>query len=189
MGRASGLTAVWLVCTASAVGVGFAAAGLVEYPRSAAAGPHPAGVLGASSREEATPRPGATPTSTSPQSVRAPGGSARGSPGGLEPNRTEPGQSSALPGLSTDGGYVGGTCSGGTIQVSASPNPGWTVADLREPGEDEAEPGEVFFVRPGAGQETIAVEAWCLGEIPVFAIDGEEADDHDTHEVHDPEEG
>jgi hypothetical protein len=94
-----------------------------------------------------------------------------------------------LHGLSTAGGYVGGTCSDGTIKVSASPNPGWTVADLREPGEDEAEPGEVFFVRTGAGQETIAVEAWCMGELPVFAIDAEEADDHDTHEVHDPDEG
>jgi hypothetical protein len=186
MGRTSGLAAVWLVCTASAVGVGFAAAGLVEYPRSAAAGPHPEGVLVAVSRQDPTPGPGATLESPSPRpSTNAPADSARGAPGTLNPSRS----STLTRGLSTAGGYVGGTCSGGEIEVSGSPNPGWTVADLREPGEDEAEPGEVFFVRTGASRETIAVEAWCLGQVPVFAIDAEEADDHDPAEAHDPDEG
>ena len=176
MGRWWGLTTVWMVFTASAVGVGFAASGLIEYPRSAAAGPHPAGMLVNAPRTSPTPRSAATPPRQPP------------SPTVDSPLVDNAGVGVGWLGDSgwavTVGGYVSGTCFAGEIRVSASPNPGWSVTDLSEPGEDS---GEVGFARSGNSGSIVTVEAWCWGGVPTFAIDVDEADDELDPDLPEPE--
>jgi len=176
MGRWWGLTTVWMVFTASAVGVGFAASGLIEYPRSAAAGPHPAGMLVNAPRTSPTPRSAATP----PRQPPSPTVTAQPE----SPNQPTPTPALSTRGLSTVGGYVSGTCFAGEIRVSASPNPGWSVTDLSEPGEDS---GEVGFARSGNIGSIVTVEAWCWGGVPTFAIDVDEADDELDPDLPEPE--
>jgi hypothetical protein len=157
MARFWGLLALWLLCAAGAVGVGFTASGLIEYPRSAHVGAHPA-ALQVDPRARLQPPPDNLPAGDAVPAASDP----------------SPSATAATRGFTTEGGYVSGTCRAGRVSLSAAPHEGWTVTDLVEPGEESAEVG---FIPAGQRAVAVAVEAWCLGGIPAFALDDVEADD------------
>ena len=181
MSRAWGLVAVWVLFAATAVGVGFTAAGLIEEPRAAAAGPEmpvattpPAGAR----RSRAAVPPGQTPSASAQQegpNAESVGPTAAGEATTAEGSGTPSTQQgpSITKGISTVGGYVSGTCSWGVMRMSASPNAGWVLAELSGPEEERA---KAEFEQAGQGGAKVEVEAWCQGGKPAFAVDGEDGD-------------
>ena len=167
MSRAWGLVAVWVLFAATAVGVGFMAAGLIEEPRAAAAGPEmpvattpPAGAR----RSRIAVPPGQTPSvSAQEEAPRAEsvGPTAAGEATAAEGSGTPSTQQgpSITKGISTVGGYVSGTCSWGVMRMSASPTAGWVLAELSGPGEErggeEGGESDMGDEAVGSGNDTI----------------------------------
>lgn len=205
MKRSIGLVTVWLLFATAAVGVGFAAAGVIEQPlgADAAAGASvslletsPGGddagqtSLPSATRSPvtvATPAPKGTATSR-PSSARPrastsarpaqplPTTTPRHTPA-TQPPRTTPAASTSITrGISTAGGYVSGTCADGLVRVSASPNPGWELKDISPPGRVE---GEAEFEETGEGEGKVEVDVRCSGGKPTFLVQAE-TDDSDS---------
>lgn len=192
MSKRYALVGVWVVFAAAAIGVGFAAAGLVDAPfgqraagsglRGVAAGGPDAQVSGTG-----TTSPSATATtSAAPRGSKA-GGSHQG--GGGNGGRTAtptPGSASAstggsshsgsggatpaaggqVRGITTRGGWVQGRCSGGLVSLSASPAVGWAL-DGRSSGANSS--GEVRFEESGGAGE-VRVTATCAAGAPRFSV-------------------
>lgn len=184
MSRAWGLVAVWVLFAATAVGVGFTAAGLIEEPRAAAASPDmPVATTppGGARRSRAAVPPGSTPSVSAQQegpNAESLGPSATGQAttgrGSGSPSTSSTQQAPSITkGISTVGGYVSGTCSWGVVRMSASPNAGWVLAELSGPGKERA---KAEFEQAGQGGAKVEVEAWCQGGRPAFAVDGEDGD-------------
>jgi hypothetical protein len=191
--RTVGLVAVWLLFATTAVGVGFAAAGVMEEPFRGGprvveavgptADPAPTSAVSGSRTPAATRSvdspPPPTRTVTAPRvAPSAPRSTSRPTPSATRVT-TRPAASTR--GISTAGGYVSATCTGSLTRVSASPNPGWELKDISEPGRSE---GEAEFERTGdGGDSTVEVAVRCVDGKPVFTVQSEaEAEDHDPDE-------
>jgi hypothetical protein len=147
--RRAALVVLWAVFAAAAVGVGFAAAGLVGDPFTAAT----TDVLDRSPRTgPAAPPPATTSTTPSPGTS-----SATASPGGGRPPTRS---------LNTRAGLVSATCQGGLVRLSASPAVGWGIEDI---DADPRPEGRVRFERDEDGR--VEVRASCAGDVATFTVD------------------
>ena len=137
---------MWALFAAAAVGVGFAAAGLVGDPFTDG-GVSTGGVTTSSppsSTTSAAPTPTSSPTATTsagPKAVR----------------RSE----------STRGGLVTGTCRGGLVTLGAAPSVGWEIDDLDDEPEREA---KVKFERVDDGDGEVEVRVRCVDGVPTFSV-------------------
>jgi len=141
MDRRWGLAALWALFAAASVGVGFAAAGLVGDPFS-----DPAGVTAA-----AAPRP----TDSSVSSPRP-----TGSGQATDPEPT-------VHSVTTQGGFVAGSCRAGLVTVSASPAIGWQIDDV---DGGQVVDARVRFEATG-GDGRVEVHSWCSGGTAKFSVD------------------
>jgi hypothetical protein len=147
MDRRLALVAVWAVFAAAAVGVGFGAAGLVGDPFT------DSGVSTDAVTSSATPSTrSAAPTTSS---------AAPATTAGPRPVKDS---------VSTRGGLVTGTCSGGLVTLGAAPSVGWAIDDLDDEPEREA---KAKFERVDDGSGEVEVRARCVGGVPTFSVDGD----------------
>jgi hypothetical protein len=152
------LVSLWALFAAAAVGVGFAAAGLVGDPFTTSGTGSVQAVPGASvsGPDPSTPaaKPSIAPTDTAPT--------------GDQLTRT----------LSTRGGFVSATCGGGLLRLSASPAVGWGIHDLRS---GEGREGRVRFDRAEHGDDRVEVQATCADGAPRFAIEDDGSTSDGSH--------
>jgi hypothetical protein len=177
------LVVLWAVFAAAAVGVGFAAAGLVSAPFAQQfAGPGvPVGpATGAPVADSGSPSPSGSPTSTAaPGGGAAPEGSTSATSRAGSASSSGSGHDSAPArpvtsqprGITTRGGWVQGRCSGGLVTLSASPAVGWWLHD-RSTGANST--GTVRFEQSG-GTGEVRVSATCVAGTPRFSVTEEES--------------
>jgi hypothetical protein len=174
MHRRWALVAVWALFAAASVGVGFGAAGLVGDPFSDPGG---GSALSPVSLADSTP-PAATATAT-PSHSPSPSSSSPGHSSPSPSHSTRPRTSTADPetipepavrSVTTRGGYVGGSCRGGLVTVSASPAVGWRIDEIDRGPTDEA---KVKFTQ-SRGDGEVEVHARCSGGDVRFEV----SDDH-----------
>jgi hypothetical protein len=196
MDRRLALVTLWLAFAAAAVGVGFAAAGLVGDPFTdgvpqAASEPLPTGaspstatsVQGRSGSPSATPSPTDPPSSgtdtstTGPASTRSTRtGSANTGTASTGSTRTDTAThrvtESTAPAvtraLSTRAGLVSATCRGEQVRLAASPAVGWEIADLDPVSRSSA---RVRFERVGDDDGRVEVRVECEAGRPRFDLD------------------
>jgi hypothetical protein len=149
------LVVLWAVFAAAAVGVGFAAAGLVSAPfEQQTAG---AGVpVGGPSISPSSSPPTADPGSASPS----------GSPSASPSPRATRSSSSQPRGITTRGGWVQGRCNGGLVTLSVSPAVGWELHE-RSTG---ANPTGTARFEETSGSGEVRVSASCVAGTPRFSV-------------------
>jgi hypothetical protein len=154
--RRLALVLLWLACAVAAVGVGFAAAGLVDDPLTQSVAVQPATDL------EPTDDPSTPSASASP------------SPGGT-PTSEQPAASSVTRSLSTLGGLVSATCAQDRVRLAASPALGWEIDDLDAGFRSHP---RVRFERSDDGAGRVEVRAECTDSgVPSFELDDRSSDD------------
>ena len=175
MSRRLGLVALWAVFAAAAVGVGFAAAGLVgdpfTDPRDTAVslsepGSGAGAGAGSGAGAPATPSPSGSSATGTPS--RSPTPPSRTS-GSAQPDTP------VLRSITTRGGIVSGSCSRGSVTVSAAPSIGWAIDDVDAGPAPDA---RVRFERAGSGDDRVEVRAACRAGVPRFTVDDRTGDDH-----------
>lgn len=164
MNRRLALVALWVVFAVAAVGVGFAAAGLVEGPftdsLSTQAGGDGSSVL------PTTPAPTGPPATSHSPTTRPPGSTSSATDGPSTVTRS----------VSTRGGVVIARCTGQLVSVSASPAVGWRLDDYTQGRVEEA---KVRFAASGGDGERVEVKATCEHGAPVFELEDERGS-HDS---------
>jgi hypothetical protein len=160
--RRLGLLALWAVFAAAAVGVGFAAAGLVGDPFT-----DPGDEAVSLVEAGAPPRGGASVPV--PSASATPSGSGPGSGSAAPPARDD-----VVRSVTTRAGVVSGSCSGGLVTISAAPAVGWQVDELDGGPDDDAD--VKLEQRSGGGE--VEVGAACRDGVPRFAVDDSADDDH-----------
>lgn len=170
MNRRLALVALWAVFAVAAVGVGFAAAGLVEGPftdsLSTQAGGDGAGATGGPSVLPTTPAPTGPPATSHSPTTRPPRGTSSGTDAPSTVTRS----------VSTRGGVVIARCTGHLVSVSASPAVGWRLDDYTQGRVAEA---KVRFAASGGDGERVEVKATCEHGAPVFELEDERGS-HDS---------
>lgn len=170
MNRRLALVALWGLFAAAAVGVGFAAAGLVGDPFT-----EPTGARVAASAGTTPPPTGSAPTTPAPATTS---GRPRDNHGGQSPSPTtsRPAASATSPAqpvvrsLTTRAGLVSGSCRGGLVTISAAPAVGWSIDEV---SGGPARDAKVKFRRSG-GEGEIEVQARCVSGVPRFALNDSE---------------
>lgn len=170
MNRRLALVALWGLFAAAAVGVGFAAAGLVGDPFTEPTGARVAASAGT------TPAPTTiTPTTPAPATTS---GRPRNHHGGQSPSPTtsRPAATTTRPeqpvvrSLTTRAGLVSGSCRAGLVTISAAPAVGWSIDEV---SGGPAQDAKVKFRRSG-GEGEIEVQARCVSGVPRFALNDSE---------------
>ncbi len=183
MNRTFALVAVWLLFAATAVGVGFAAAGFIDQPLAAAraqapqeAGPGTPSSASGSTSNQPSPRSTSRAPKTTRPTTRTPGSSAT-TPRSPRTSSTSPSPPAdqSKP-VNTSGGYVVARCSKGLVTLSASPHVGWELKDLSSPGRSE---GRARFEQTGEGDAKVEVTAVCTAGAPAFTVTNDDGSDDD----------
>lgn len=164
MNRRLALVALWAVFAVAAVGVGFAAAGLVGDPFT-----EPSGVQVTANGAGGTPTPTQTATGPAPSTPSGTpssrhGGSSSSAPPTSSPRSAEP----VVRSLSTRAGLVSGSCRGGLVTISAAPAVGWSLDEVSGGPTEEA---KAKFRRTGGGEGEVEVHARCASGVPRFTVD------------------
>lgn len=163
MDRRFALVALWAVFAAAAVGVGFAAAGLVSDPltdASSGAGP----VIGASVTADPSTSPGQASPSPAPS-----GSGSSGADGSSPPETGGTDRAGAVRRtINTRGGLVSAVCRQGLVRVSAAPTVGWEIEDIERRLRPEA---RVRFEQSGDRDTRVEVRTSCVGGVPRFVLE------------------
>jgi hypothetical protein len=150
---------LWVAFAVAAVGVGFAAAGLVGDPLTRSVTVQPA--------TEA----GSTDDATTPSASPSPSTSATTSP----PAGSQPAAQSVTRSLSTVGGLVSATCERDRVRLAASPALGWEIEDLDAGFRSHP---RVRFEHSEDGDGRVEVGAQCTDSgVPSFELDDRSSDD------------
>jgi hypothetical protein len=169
VGRRLGLLALWAVFAAAAVGVGFAAAGLVGDPFSDPGDEAVSLVEAGAGSPSAPTSPSAPAAPATPGATGAPGSS--GSPGAAAP----PARDDVVRSLTTRAGTVSASCAQGLVTLSAAPAVGWRVDDLDGGPTRE---GRVRLEQGSGGSGEVEVRVACRDGVPRFAVDDRPDDDN-----------
>ena len=165
MDRRVGLVLLWVLFALAAVGVGFAAAGLVDDPLTRSVAVQPA--------TDAEGTGGSNGPSASPSPL--PSGTASSPSGSPQPTDSAQPTGQVTRSLSTVGGLVTATCAQGRVRLAASPALGWEIDDLDSGFRSDS---RVRFEPSADGDGRVEVRAQCTDSgVPSFELDDRSSDD------------